>query len=257
MSGNKIPLIEIHRGQILKAQKKTSDLINSQISHSEFLWVLQKIIHLSYEMRQYSEMLRFANRLSRELMNYPPRKIYGRNYIAWALAKLGKYSEANKVLDSIRTDVAGTTPRLQISADYLSAIISFEEGNYKMALKQFEKAFDILPSNHEPNYFYSVCLLKNGYISKAVTEFKRLIYWPSNASIYLLGNIIGSRAYWPIQAVKAHYWLGVAYEKQGQKDKAIKEYENFLDIWKDADFNSPEIKDAKNHVLKLKGVTLK
>ena len=82
-------------------------------------------------------------------------------------------------------------------------------------------------------------MLKCGYLPKATAEFKRLIYWPGNGSIYLLGDIIGTKAYWPIPAVKAHYWLGVAYEKQGQIDKAIKEYENFLDIWKDADFNSP------------------
>jgi tetratricopeptide (TPR) repeat protein len=58
----------------------------------------------------------------------------------------------------------------------------------------------------------------------------------------------------PIGAVKAHYWLGVAYEQQGQKDKAVKSYETFLDIWKNADFKSPEIADAKARLSKLKGM---
>ena len=254
MSGYKIPVIEIHRGQILKAQKNSSDLINSQISRTELLWILRNKIHLLYETGQYSEMLRFANRLSKELMKYPPGKIYGRNYIAWALAKLERYSEAYKLLDSIRNDITGTTPRLQVSADYLSAIISFEEGNYKMALKKFEKALDILPLNHEPNIFYSVCLLKCGYLSKAITEFKRLIYWPGNVSNYLLGDMIGAMAYWPVQAVKAHYWLGVAYEEQIKREEAINEYKKFLDLWKDADFESPEINVANKRVLKLCGV---
>ena len=51
----------------------------------------------------------------------------------------------------------------------------------------------------------------------------------------------------------AHYWLGVAYEQQGNKEKAINEYKKFMDIWKDADFNSPEMKDAKTRVAKLEG----
>jgi TolA-binding protein len=67
----------------------------------------------------------------------------------------------------------------------------------------------------------------------------------------LFGNVIGSIAYWPVQAVKAHYWLGVAYEQQGNKKEAVKEYKKFLKIWKDADFDSPEITDANRRVLKL------
>jgi tetratricopeptide (TPR) repeat protein len=120
-----------------------------------------------------------------------------------------------------------------------------------LALKQFKKAFSILPPNHEPNFFYSVCLLKCRYLSEAVNEFQRLIYWPANGSLYLFGNVIGSIAYWPVQAVKAHYWLGVAYEQQGKKKEAVKEYKKFLEIWKDADFDSPEITDANRRVLKL------
>jgi eukaryotic-like serine/threonine-protein kinase len=251
LSGYRIPLVEIHRGQILRAQKKSSALLNSQISQTELLRILPKKIHLSYETKKYSEMLRLAVSLSKELKKYPPEKIYGRNYIAWALAKLGKYSEAYKLLDSIRTDIVGTTPRLQVSADYLSAIISFEEGNYKLALKQFEKAFNFLPPNHEPNLFYSVCLLKCGHLSKAVSEFQRLVYWPGSNSNYLFGDVIGSIAYWPVQAVKAHYWLGVTYEKQNKKEEAIKEYKKFLEVWKDADFKSTEINDANKRILKL------
>jgi len=70
-------------------------------------------------------------------------------------------------------------------------------------------------------------------------------------------TVPGSETYWPIQAVKAYYWSGVAYEQLDQKEKALREYKEFLDIWKDADFNSPEIKDAKIRVSKLSGVASK
>ena len=250
-SGYIIPAIEIHRGQIVNAQEKLSGLLNSQISRRQLLLILPQMIHLSYETRQYSEMLRLSQKLSEELRKYPPEKIYARGYIAWALVKQGRHLEAQKLLDSIRNDIGGITPRLQLSADYLSAIISMEEGNNEMALKQFKKAFDMLPPNHEPNLFYSVCLLKCGYLSKAVSEFQRLIYWPNDGSNYLFGDVIGSIAYWPIQAVKAHYWLGVAYEQQGLKKEAVKEYKKFLEIWKDADFDSPEINDANKRAFEL------
>lgn len=73
--------------------------------------------------------------------------------------------------------------------------------------------------------------------------------WPN--SIFILEEIPGAAAYWPIPAVKAHYWLGVAYELQGKKNKSIKEFRKFIEIWKDADFKSPELNDAKARILKL------
>lgn len=56
---------------------------------------------------------------------------------------------------------------------------------------------------------------------------------------------------------KAHYWLGVAYEQQGEKSRAIDEYGKFLETWKDADFKSDEIRDAKARLVKLKAMAMR
>jgi cytochrome c-type biogenesis protein CcmH/NrfG len=49
------------------------------------------------------------------------------------------------------------------------------------------------------------------------------------------------------------YLLGLAYEKSGWNKKAIEKFEEFLDIWKDADPEIPEVEDAKERVKKLRG----
>lgn len=54
-----------------------------------------------------------------------------------------------------------------------------------------------------------------------------------------------SRWWVPVQSVMLHYYLATAYEKSGRSDLAIEQYREFLDIWKDADFKSDELKDAK------------
>ena len=59
-----------------------------------------------------------------------------------------------------------------------------------------------------------------------------------------IGWIPGFFEQWPIPSVTSHYWLGVAYEKQGKIEKAIQEYSRFLSTWKNADFDSPKLKDA-------------
>ncbi len=50
---------------------------------------------------------------------------------------------------------------------------------------------------------------------------------------------------------KYHYKLGQLYEEKGFTDKAIEQYQIFLEIWKDADENSLELVDAKERLAKL------
>ena len=43
----------------------------------------------------------------------------------------------------------------------------------------------------------------------------------------------------------------VAYEQQGEKDKAMQEYGKFLTIWKEADTGIAEVEDAEGEVEKI------
>ena len=131
------------------------------------------------------------------------------------------------------------------------AVISFEKGEYELAIEKFKKAFSQLVPNHEPNIFYAICLLKTGRIQEAINHLNRVKNWPLNDKSYQQGIVPGGRYYAYIYNVKAHYWLGVAYEKLDEKEKAIQEYKIFLNTWKDADFDSPEIKDAKVRLKRL------
>jgi len=45
--------------------------------------------------------------------------------------------------------------------------------------------------------------------------------------------------------------LGKIYEQRGQKEKAIENYEKFLEFWKDADPGITEVEDAKKRLAGL------
>ena len=256
ISGIDLPLIEIHQGRLYAAQKKLDELLKTETSRSERLKILYIMMHIYYESGQYSKMLFIAKKFFGKVQNNLFQNSYDRIYFAWALVKNNESARAHRVLLDLQRDVAEGALSLQVAKDYLSAIISFEERNDILALHKFEGIFEQLPPNHWPSIYFAITLLRNGQIPAAILELQRILYrQPSGEP--LLGSIPGGSDYWPIPAVKAHYWLGVAYEQQGKKDKAHKEYEEFLDIWKDADFKSPEIKDAKIRVSKLKGVAIK
>ena len=52
----------------------------------------------------------------------------------------------------------------------------------------------------------------------------------------------------------AHYQLGKVYEKMKIIAKAKKHYEKFLDLWKDADEDLPELIDGKKRLGELNGL---
>jgi len=48
------------------------------------------------------------------------------------------------------------------------------------------------------------------------------------------------------------YWLGKIAEKEGKKAEAVENYRRFLDLWKDADPDLPEVVDARTRLAGLK-----
>jgi serine/threonine protein kinase/Tfp pilus assembly protein PilF len=82
---------------------------------------------------------------------------------------------------------------------------------------------------------------QNGELDMAITEYERLITFDPNSN--------NRRLIHP----KYHYLLAKLYEEKDWKGKAIEQYGKFLDLWKDADDDLPELKDAEARLVRLKG----
>ena len=80
---------------------------------------------------------------------------------------------------------------------------------------------------------------ENGQLDRAIAEYERLIHSdPDSRERRLIHP-------------KYHYRLATLYEEKGWVDKAIEEYGRFLEMWKDADPNLPEVTDARARVARL------
>jgi len=210
------------------------------------------LMWLSYQLGDYPAMLEYAQKRSTELKKNPENKVYGRDELAIAYGKNGKKALSSKMIDDVRRDFPSTLAEDRARVAYTDAAVRFESGDYSGALEQFHEAFRFVHPNHCPSYLYAVCLMKEGRFAEAVVEFQRLTVWSPIVNRYFDLDFLPGLMFSPTASVKAHYWLGVGYEQQGDKDKAAKEFERFLEIWKAVDFKSPEIDDAKSRLHRLK-----
>jgi tetratricopeptide (TPR) repeat protein len=118
--------------------------------------------------------------------------------------------------------------------------MEFAEGNFDSAAIYFKKSDEAIP------VFVTKLMIARSYseagkLANAVTMFEQAMQRYDN-----------NRVWYGIDAVKSHYWLGMAYEKSGWNDKAIEQYETFLDIWKHADEGLKSIEDARIRLARLK-----
>lgn len=126
--------------------------------------------------------------------------------------------------------------------------IDLEKGDYEEAIELFLKAQSLLafpfPDNMESYGWYfeplALAYYRSGDLEKAEQEYEKI-------SKMTLGRVCS----WDIYA-KSFYMLGKIAEQRGWPGKAIEHYERFLEVWKDADPDIPEIQDAKKRLASLK-----
>jgi tetratricopeptide (TPR) repeat protein len=87
-------------------------------------------------------------------------------------------------------------------------------------------------------YVRGEAYLAAGEATEAVAEFQKIL---DHRGI-VISDVIG---------VLAHLQLGRAYAVAGDKDKAKSAYQDFLNLWKDADLNIPVLKQARTEYAKL------
>src|SRR5436309_7739129 len=94
--------------------------------------------------------------------------------------------------------------------------------NFKDAMKHRPLIWNIDPMEDCLANAY----LELGRLDEAIAEYERILRLNPN---------------YPL----VHYHLGLAYERKGQQDQARVVYQRFLQVWKDADADVPEVVVAK------------
>ena len=170
---------------------------------------------------------------------YPDDKVSIWDTYARLLAESKKFAEAEQAITVLKEEIGEDQTQMH-SYWWAVGIIELEKGNLEGSITNLEKAAKATPFIGY-RFYLGKAYVKAGRLGEAVTEFEKLL------STYDINTVFN-----PIWVVKAHYLLGIAYEKSSWNAKAIEQYEEFLDIWKNADPGIPEVADAKERVMRLK-----
>jgi tetratricopeptide (TPR) repeat protein len=170
----------------------------------------------------------------------PDEAVYWRDYYVKLLAEKSDFEKAEEVAEALKKDIEEKDPTSMHDYWYAMGCIEWSKGNLEAALSNLEKAAKGNALFHI-NVNLGEVYLESDRLGEAVAKLEEV-----------LSRYDENRALFAIWAVKAHYLLGLAYEKSGWNKKAIEQYEEFLEIWKDADPGIPEVEDAKERLKKLR-----
>jgi tetratricopeptide (TPR) repeat protein/DNA-binding winged helix-turn-helix (wHTH) protein len=146
----------------------------------------------------------------------------------------GDFSTAQKLKEAfehVRNSGRGTRGNLR-ELPYLQGRFELMSGHVTEALEKFKEALKYSAPTYNVDA-YEDCLanayLKLDRFDEAIAEYERILKLNPN---------------YPL----VHYHLGQVYERKGQLTEARESYERFLQIWKDADLDIPEVMAARKAV---------
>ncbi len=158
---------------------------------------------------------------------------------------LGESARTLAILDELHKTYPSDTIVNNLWIPTIAASMELSRHNQARALEQlqiaapYELSTSLWGGLLFPTYVRGEAYLMAGDGSAAAGEFQKMI---DNR------GISANR----IQGALAHLGLGRAYAMAGKKDQARAAYQDFLNLWKDADPDVPVLKQAKAEYEKLK-----
>ncbi len=239
-----LALIPLYQGKLDEALRVLDAGITADRMEEAKAWQVEKHFRKATIYREKKnldlalEETQKAMEISREV--YPQAPVSNWQYYVRLLAENNEIAKAEEAAGALQKDVEEKNQSLMYLHWYALGFIEWSKGNTEAALSEFEKLAHATP-DFWAHFTLGEAYLKSDKLGEAVAKLEKV-----------LSRYDENRALCAIRAVKAHYLLGLAYEKSGWNKKAIEKYEEFLEIWKDADLGIPEVEDAKERLKTLK-----
>jgi tetratricopeptide (TPR) repeat protein len=158
-----------------------------------------------------------------------------------AFARAGDFADAQKVADQLDKEFPQGTVVQSFYLPSIRAALLLHNHDPLGAVRALEPTeIDEFGANRTmyPAYIRGSAYLMAGKGKEAQAEFRKLLTHPGIVCNFILGSLV-------------HLQLARAQTISGDQEAAIKSYQDFFALWKDADPDLPILKDARAEYAKL------
>lgn len=202
-----------------------------------YAYLLKSIIYS--ELYEYDSAIQdFYHYVDLYKKVYPEQVPHRQFHLVRLLIIDEQIEKAEQVADNLRIELSESSEQLY---DYWHSLgmLALDMDDTDFAIENFIKAS--ASGSFYPRYILGIVYLEFGQYEEAIATFSAI-----------KNNYATWRNFGAIQTVKLHYYLGRAYEESRWHARAIAEYSEFINLWRNADRDIEEIEDAKERLTKLK-----
>ena len=213
--------------QALRSYERYLDLSLSEVEKAEGHFLLGKLHYLKGDHTKAIQKCQQALKLN-------PQMIEAHWILGLTFVKKEMFDQAESEVLTIKKLMEKTeTEDLKTHYYHLLGELSLSKSLYQQALENFNKAA-IIWSLQRAFYINALgeAYFKIGKLNEAAEKFEAVLEINPNYA-------------------QTHYLFGFVYEKKGRKEKARQHFQKFLEIWKDADENLPQLIDARKRLEEL------
>jgi eukaryotic-like serine/threonine-protein kinase len=166
-------------------------------------------------------------------------------FAAFTLARIGDAPRAKALAEDLEKSYSSDMMMKRYWLPTINAAIELNKGNSPQALEYLEAAapYELGGADAFINYVYPPYVRGQAYLraqngTAAAAEFQKMLDHRCIVQNFVTGSL-------------THLQIGRAYEMAGDIAKAKAAYQDFFNVWKDADSDIPILKQAKLEYAKL------
>jgi serine/threonine protein kinase/tetratricopeptide (TPR) repeat protein len=247
----KLASLYLTQGKFEKAKEQMHMALDLADEAGEQIWTTWLHIYLGwihFLLEEHEEALN-EYKLAGEAAAAANLTNFQRYILIWEgflYARNKSFGEAEKFAAEYKTQLEKTRYQKTIRFyNYLIGLIELEKGSFSKAIQSLEEGLAL--ESFGPLGKSAVAL---ELLASANYEVKNLDKARENYEEILA--LTYGRLWYGYHYARSFYMLGKIYDQQGNKAKAIENYEKFLALWKDADPGIAKVDDANARLAALK-----
>jgi tetratricopeptide (TPR) repeat protein len=234
-------------GKIAAGERYTRELVRFAEEHDQAADYVGQVILLGWIDLRYGDTLTALANVEDALARYPldMMSAIDRPYLDLSefYAHAGQSARATSYVDAYEREVDESLRRRQRDDLYRArGVIALEEGRIDEAVALLRRAKDEARCMTCGNFSLARAYDRAGEVDSTIVELERLLTETFINRVFRDAFVLAS----------TYKRLGELYEERGDREKALENYNNFVELWRDADPElQVQVQDVRGRIARL------